>query len=320
VAIAAASLVLVFRSRVWAATVAEAGLLVLGAYGLVIAAFWPSVPGFVYGFGSLASPSWGTLGTAVQGTALLGLGLWLAPRVMREHEMLPADSELAARAQQLTQRVQTLTRTRSDALDTAAAELRRIERDLHDGAQARMVAVGMSLRAAERLFASNPEAALALVTEAKESSSRALTELRDLVRGIYPPVLADRGLGDAIRALALDTPLPFVLDVDLPEQVDLPVASAIYFSVAEALANVTKHAHARSVRIALSHASGMLRAEVTDDGAGGADPAAGTGLAGVERRLATFDGILAVSSPPGGPTIVVIEVPCASSSAKTSSC
>jgi signal transduction histidine kinase len=320
VAIAAASLVLVFRSRVWAATVAEAGLLVLGAYGLVIAAFWPSVPGFVYGFGSLASPSWGTLGTAVQGTALLGLGLWLAPRVMREHEMLPADSELAARAQQLTQRVQTLTRTRSDALDTAAAELRRIERDLHDGAQARMVAVGMSLRAAERLFATNPEAALALVTEAKESSSRALTELRDLVRGIYPPVLADRGLGDAIRALALDTPLPFVLDVDLPEQVDLPVASAIYFSVAEALANVTKHAHARSVRIALSHASGMLRAEVTDDGAGGADPAAGTGLAGVERRLATFDGILAVSSPPGGPTIVVIEVPCASSSAKTSSC
>ncbi len=319
-AIAAASLILVFRSRVWAATVAEAGLLVLGAYGLVIAAFWPSVPGFVYGFAPLTSPSYGTLGTALQGTALLALGLWLAPRVMREHEMLPADAELAARAQQLTQRVQTLTRTRSDAVDTAAAELRRIERDLHDGAQARMVAVGMSLRAAERLFASNPEAALALVTEAKESSSRALTELRDLVRGIYPPVLADRGLGDAIRALALDTPLPFVIDVDLPEQVDLPVASAIYFSVAEALANVTKHAHARSVRIALSHASGMLRAEVTDDGAGGADPAAGTGLAGVERRLATFDGILAVSSPPGGPTIVVIEVPCASSSAKTSSC
>jgi signal transduction histidine kinase len=319
-AIAVASLVLVFRSRVWAATVAEAGLLVLGAYGLLIAAFWPSVPGFWYGFASLASPSYWTLGTAVQGTALLTLGLWLAPRVMREHEMLPADAELAARAQQLTQRVQTLTRTRSDAVDTAAAELRRIERDLHDGAQARMVAVGMSLQAAERLFATNPEAALALVSEAKESSSRALTELRDLVRGIYPPVLADRGLGDAIRALALDTPLPTVLDVDLPEQVDLPVASAIYFSVAEALANATKHAHARSVRIVLSQAAGMLRAEVTDDGAGGADPAAGTGLAGVERRLATFDGILAVSSPPGGPTIVVIEVPCASSSAKTSSC
>ncbi len=324
-AIFAASLVLVFRSRVWAATVAEAGLLVLGAYGLVIAAFWPSVPGYVYGFAPLASPSFGTLGTAVQGTALLALGLWLAPRVMREHEMLPADAELAARAQQLTQRVQTLTRTRTEAVDTAVAELRRIERDLHDGAQARLVAVGMSLQAAERLFASNPEAALALVGEAKESSSRALTELRDLVRGIYPPVLADRGLGDAIRALALDTPLYAVVDVDLPGEVEMPVAAAVYFSVAEALANVTKHAHARSVRIVLScsvlnHGAGMLRAEVTDDGAGGADPAAGTGLAGVERRLATFDGILAVSSPPGGPTIVVIEVPCASSSAKTSSC
>jgi hypothetical protein len=179
---------------------------------------------------------------------------------------------------------------------------------------------GMSLQAAERLFASNPGAALALVAEAKESSSRALTELRDLVRGIYPPVLADRGLGDAIRALALDAPLPTVLDIDLPEQVELPVASAVYFSVAEALANATKHAEARSVRIQVSHAAGMLRAVITDDGAGGADPALGTGLAGVERRLATFDGILAVSSPPGGPTIVVIEVPCALSSAKTSSC
>ena len=147
---------------------------------------------------------------------------------------------------------------------------------------------------------------------------RAALQARGQVPGL--PVLADRGLGDAIRALALDTPLPTVVDVDLPEQVDLPVASAIYFSVAEALANAAKHAHARSVRIVLSQVAGMLRAEVTDDGAGGADPAAGTGLAGVERRLATFDGILAVSSPPGGPTIVVIEVPCASSSAKTSSC
>ena len=319
-AIAVASLVLVFRSRVWAATLAEAGLLVLGGYGLLLASFWPSVPGFVYGFASAQNPRGATLGGALQGAALLGLGLWLAPRVMREHLSPAADPELAARAQQLTQRVETLTQTRSVAVDTAAAELRRIERDLHDGAQARMVAVGMSLQAAERLFASNPEAALALVAEAKESSSRALTELRDLVRGIYPPVLADRGLGDAIRALALDTPLPVALDVDLPGPVELPVASAVYFSVAEALANVAKHAGARSVRIGLSHAQGVLRAEVTDDGAGGADLAGGTGLAGVERRLATFDGILAVSSPPGGPTIVVIEVPCASSSAKTSSC
>jgi len=145
------------------------------------------------------------------------------------------------------------------------------------------------------------------------------------VRGIYPPVLADRGLGDAIRALALDVPLPVELDIDLPGPIGLPVASAVYFSVAEALTNVTKHAGARTVRIQLSQSrpaggGGLLRAQVTDDGCGGADPAQGTGLAGVERRLAAFDGILAVSSPPGGPTIVVIEVPCALSSPKTSSC
>ena len=326
-ALATAALVLIFRSTLWAATLAVAGLVVLGAYGWLIAVFWPGVPGFAYGFSDLAnnstpSPLWTD---ALEGSLLLALGLWLAPRVMRHRLDGPADLELAARARQLTRRVQMLTQTRYEAVDTAAAELRRIERDLHDGAQARLVALGMSLQAAERLFPTSPEAALALVAEAKESSSLALTELRDLVRGIYPPVLADRGLADAIRALALDAPLPVELDIDLSGQVELPVASAVYFSVAEVLANVVKHAHARSVRIQLSQGpqvggGGLLRAQVTDDGAGGADPAAGTGLAGVERRLATFDGILAVSSPPGGPTIVVIEVPCALSSAKTSSC
>ena len=245
---------------------------------------WPR-PGFAYGFSDLRNspapaPLWSV---ALQGSLLLALGLWLAPRVMRQRLAGSPDLELAARAQQLTKRVQTLTQTRYDAVDTAAAELRRIERDLQDGAQARLVALGMSLQAAERLFPTSPEAALALVTEAKESSACALTELRDLVRGIYPPVLADRGLADAIRALALDAPLPVELDIDLHGGVELPVASAVYFSVAEALANAAKHARAHSVRIQLGHAAGMLRAQVTDDGWGGADPAQGTGLAGVER-------------------------------------
>jgi signal transduction histidine kinase len=320
-AVATATLVLIFRSRAWATTLAAAGLLVLGGYGWLIAVFWPAVPGFAYGVSDLhnnlvPAPLWTD---ALQGSLLLALGLWLAPRVTRHHLADAPDPELAARARQLTQRVQTLTQTRHDAVDTATAELRRIERDLHDGAQARLVALGMSLRAAERMFASNPEAALALVTEARETSSRALTDLRDLVRGIYPPVLADRGLADAVRALALDTPLHTELDIDLPSTVDMPVGAAVYFAVAEALANAVQHSGARTVRIHLSHSVGMLRAQVTDDGAGGADPARGTGVAGVERRLATFDGILALSSPPGGPTIVAIEVPCALSSAKTSS-
>ena len=325
-AMAMAALVLIFRSRAWAATVAAAGLLVLGTYGWLIAAFWPAVPGFSYAFSDLAnsstpSPLWTD---ALEGSVLLALGLWLAPRVTRHHLADLPDPELAARARQLAQRVQTLTKTRHEAVDTAAAELRRIERDLHDGAQARLVALGMSLRAAERMFASNPEAALALVTEAKETSSRALADLRDLVRGIYPPVLADRGLADAVRALALDTPLHTELDIDLPGEVERPVGAAVYFAIAEALTNAVRHSGARTVRVHLSHSgpggpgTGTLRAEVTDDGAGGADPGRGTGLAGVERRLSTFDGILAVSSPPGGPTIVVIEVPCALSSAKTS--
>ncbi len=172
--VATAALVLIFRSRAWAATLAAAGLLVLGAYGWLIAVYWP-VPGFAYGFADLhnspaPSPLWSA---ALEGSLLaLALGLWLAPRVMRHHlaePLDPPDLELAARAQQLTRRVQTLTQTRYDAVDTAAAELRRIERDLHDGAQARLVALGMSLQAAERLFPISPEAALALVAEAKES-------------------------------------------------------------------------------------------------------------------------------------------------------
>jgi signal transduction histidine kinase len=212
----------------------------------------------------------------------------------------------------LSMGVRRLTATRVDAVDTAAAELRRVERDLHDGAQGRLVALGISLRATERLIRTNPDAAVALVAEARENSARALADLRALVRGINPPVLAERGLGDAIRALALDCPVSATADINLPRRVPAPVEVAAYFAVAEALANAAKHADARSVHIRAAHTSGLLRIEVTDDGAGGADPSQGTGLRGVERRLGTFDGVLAVSSPPGGPTIVVIEVPCAS--------
>jgi signal transduction histidine kinase len=241
----------------------------------------------------------------------LAFGLWLVPRTLGMHYLLVS---------RLTNRVQRLSETRTDAVDTAAAELRRVERDLHDGAQARLVALGMSLRAAERLFATSPGAALAMIGEAREMSSRALTELRDLVRGIHPPVLADRGLGDAVRALALETPVNIKMDIDLPGRLAPPVESAAYFAVAEVLANAVKHAHARTVDIHMRHDGDALRIAMTDDGVGGADPAKGSGLRGVERRLGTFDGILAVNSPPGGPTIVVIEVPCALLSLKTFSC
>jgi signal transduction histidine kinase len=241
-----------------------------------------------------------------QGLALVMFGISLVPR------MLPrdGDAELARQARVLTQRVTRLTETRSDATEVAVAELRRIERDLHDGAQARLVAVGMSLRAAEELMRANPEAARALVAEARETSSRALDDLRGLVRGIYPPVLADRGLADAVRALALDAPLTVDTDITLADELPMPVAAAVYFAIAEALTNAVRHSGADTVQIGIGLCADMLRVTVVDDGCGGADPSAGTGLSGVERRLATFDGILAITSPVGGPTIVVIEVPC----------
>ncbi len=252
-----------------------------------------------------------------EASVLLAAGAWLVPRTIGAHlrTMFVPDPEPGLAGQ-----VQRLTESRGQVISAATAELRRIERDLHDGAQARLVALGMNLRAVERMLPASPQAALALVAEARETSLRALNDLRSLVRGIYPPVLADRGLGHAVQALALDTPLPTELDITLPSLPPAPVEAACYFAVAEALANAVRHSGARRVHIRMQHARGMLRIEVADDGIGGADPARGTGLRGVEQRLGTFDGILAVSSPPGGPTMIVMEVPCALSSPKTSSC
>jgi len=218
----------------------------------------------------------------------------------------------------LTQRVQRLTESRADAADAQAAELRRIERDLHDGAQARLVAVGLSLGTVEQLMESDPAAAKALLAHARESSATALAELRNLVRGIHPPVLAERGLADAVRALALDSPIPIDVTVDLPGRPEPPVESAAYFAISEALANAIRHASARRIDIEIRYDAGALRTTVKDDGQGGADPAGGSGLRGVQRRLGTFDGALTVRSPRGGPTVVTMEIPCALSSPRTS--
>jgi signal transduction histidine kinase len=303
-----------------AADLVPVALVILAIRGFVLAAHWQSLPftgatPVQYGFVPVDGRQ-SALAAGAEASGLMALGAWLVPRTIGPHlrtlHRVP-DPDLAGR-------VQWLTETRGHAVDAATSELRRIEWDLHDGAQARLVALGMNLRAVERVFPVNPQAALALVAEAREASVRALNELRDLIRGICPPVLADRGLGHAVRALVLDTPMPVDVDIDLPGRLSAPVESACYFAVAEALANTVKHSGARRVHIRIQHAAGMLRIEVYDDGVGGADPAKGTGLAGMERRLGTFDGILAVTSPPGGPTMIVMEVPCALSSPKTCSC
>ena len=228
-----------------------------------------------------------------------------------------ASSLLAPTRKAMAARVGQLTESRWDAVDASAAELRRIERDLHDGAQARLVALGMNIGFAEQMVRDNPDLALTLLAEARASSGQALSELRALVRGIHPPALAERGLDGAVRALALSLPLPVDLHIELPGRPSAPVESAAYFAIAEALANVVKHSGANRAWVQLEYDQGRLVAIVGDNGAGGAHPRAEGGLAGIERRLNAFDGTVAVTSPAGGPTQVTMELPCELSLART---
>jgi signal transduction histidine kinase len=212
---------------------------------------------------------------------------------------------------QLEERVEVLAQTRAGAVDAAAAELQRIERDLHDGAQARLVALALDLGMAEERFDRDPDGARELVEKARGEARLAMGELRDLARGIRPALLSERGLGEAISALAARTPLPTNVEVDLDGRLPAPVELAAYFTVAEALTNAVKHARARSAKVRLWRENGRLRIEVRDDGLGGANPN-GHGLDGLHKRLAALDGTLAIASPLGGPTVLYAEVPCGS--------
>jgi len=240
------------------------------------------------------------------------VGPWLLKlRAVAASSLLaPAKAELSGRVGQLTE-------SRWEAVDASAAELRRIERDLHDGPQARLVALGLNIGFAEQMVRDNPDLALTLLAEARTSSGHALSELRALVRGIHPPVLAERGLDGAVRALALSLPLPVDQQIELPGRFSAPVESAAYLAVAEALANVVKHSGASRAWIQLDYDRGRLVAIVGDNGTGGAQPCAGGGLAGIERRLNAFDGMVAVTSPAGGPTQVTMELACELSLART---
>ncbi|MFE5504405.1 sensor histidine kinase [Amycolatopsis japonica] len=230
---------------------------------------------------------------------------WLARLGARFAKVLLGPTE----ASRLGQRVERLKQTRTDASVAQAAELRRIERDLHDGVQSRLVAMGMKLGAVEALIDSDPAAAKRLAAELRQTSSETLTELRLLVRGIHPPVLSERGLGDAVRAMALDSPLRPSVNGTLP-RLEQPAEACAYFAVSELLGNAAKHGEARRVSIELGYDDGLLRIEVTDDGKGGANAARGSGIRGIERRLGAFDGTFALTSPLGGPTKAIMEIPC----------
>jgi signal transduction histidine kinase len=252
------------------------------------------------------------------GVAMMAFGFVASPAVLRLHGRWTAWLLAPTEKARLDLRVRQLTESRDDANELQAAELRRIERDLHDGAQARLVAVGITLGLIDSLIDKDPAAARRLVAEARESSAKALSELRDLVRGVHPPVLQERGLGDAVRALALDAAIPTTVEIDLPGRLPAPIEAAAYFAVSEALTNAAKHSGATRVSVELTYDGRALYATVRDDGRGGADPARGSGLRGMRHRLAAFDGNVRVSSPSGGPTVVTLEVPCASSSPRTS--
>lgn len=252
---------------------------------------------------------------------LTALGLVLLPLVMWFLRFLAGAQAGAARAllapglhTRLVGEAARLARSRARVVDAQAAELRRIERDLHDGAQARIVAAGMTLALAARKLrtgtgtgtGAEPDIALA-----RRQLDEALADLRRLVRGIHPPILTDRGLHAALSALAADSPLAVDLRGDVEERYPAPVESAAYFVVAEGLANAGKHSGAASCVIELGRTATTVEVTLTDDGRGGADPA-GTGLDGLRRRVEALDGVLSVTSPAGGPTVLHAEFPCAS--------
>jgi signal transduction histidine kinase len=243
-------------------------------------------------------------------------GVLGAPWFLTAHAWL-SGAFLAPTRKTVESQLHRVSESRSDVVDSSAAELRRIERDLHDGAQARLVSLGMSIGLAEQVVRENPDLAIELLAEARASSGVALAELRGLVRGIHPPVLAERGLAGAVQALVLTIPIQVDTFILLPGRLPAPVESAAYFAVAEALANVVKHSGAERAWVQLDHNAGKLIALVGDNGTGGAHVNADGGLRGIERRLAAFDGVLAVTSPAGGPTVLTMELPCELSLART---
>lgn len=243
----------------------------------------------------------------VRGVAMCGRSrAWIvvhsAVRRWRPLPPVPAGSGARANSPRLV---------RSRALDPLAVDVRKIERDLHDGAQARLVSVAMNLGIVEDLLETDPAAARRLLAETRASARTAMTELRHLVRGVLPPVLADRGLGEALRSLALATPIPVDLQLRISSRLASPLEATAYFTVAEAIANAVKHSRARRITVSVGDAGGLLRLRVVDDGYGGADPARGTGLRGMEQRVEAMNGALHLTSPAGGPTLVEAEFPCA---------
>ncbi|MFI6565963.1 histidine kinase [Streptomyces sp. NPDC050534] len=281
-------------------------LLVLGAWAVAVAG--ATSCGWAWALPGEERPQafFYTLG----GVVLLCSAPWLAGATARTEARLAPALLGPSRNERLRLRVEHLAESRTDLIEAVDSERRRIERDLHDGTQQRLVSLAVNLGLARATLTDLPDDARTAIDEAHREAKEAIAELNDLVRGLHPAVLEDRGLDAALSGLAARVPLPVGLRVDIGERAAPVVESVAYFVVSEALTNVTKHARATRADVTVERIGKVLRVNVTDDGSGGADASAGSGLNGLAKRVGSVDGTFRVSSPAGGPTTLTAELPC----------
>jgi signal transduction histidine kinase len=262
-----------------------------------------------YPDGSVGAPHLLGVYLTLAGIAGLFIAPWLTARVAALDERAARALLGPSRAEELEHRVEQLKQTRAGVVDAADAERRRLERDLHDGTQQRLVSLAMNLGMA-RVNATTGEEARDAIAEAHEEAKAALAELRDLIRGLHPAVLEDRGLDAALSGVAARMPIPVRLTVDIPRRPTATIEAVAYFVVSEGLANIAKHAQASQAEVIVQRAGDRLHVIISDDGVGGADPSRGTGLAGLARRAESVDGTFEITSPRGGPTLLSVDLPC----------
>jgi signal transduction histidine kinase len=283
----------------------------LAAMELLVLAAWAAAVAGVTVFGyAYALPVDQALFCTVGGVVLLCSAPWLAGATARTEARLAPALLGPSRNERLRQRVEHLAESRTDLIEAVDSERRRIERDLHDGTQQRLVSLAVNLGLARATLTDLPDDARTAIDEAHREAKEAIAELNALVRGLHPAVLEDRGLDAALSGLAARVPLPVGLRVDIGERAAPVVESVAYFVVSEALTNVTKHARATRAEVTVERIGKVLRVNVTDDGSGGADASPGSGLNGLAKRVGSVDGTFRVSSPAGGPTTLTAELPC----------